>query len=59
MNNQIAIPVMVKQPCDFCGNSPPYMCSSCNKWDDTVTLFEPHGERRSINGTIPADYWFA
>ncbi len=60
MDNQTipgqAHPVMVKQPCGFCGNNPPYMCRSCNDYSDD--LFEPHGDRRSINGSVPADFWF-
>ncbi len=27
-------PVMVQEPCGFCGNNPPYMCKDCNAFSD-------------------------
>lgn len=29
-------PVMVKAPCGFCGNNPPYACPDCNETDDSA-----------------------
>jgi hypothetical protein len=54
-----AHPVTVKQPCGFCGNSPPYMCATCNDYGDPApSTFESHDGRRSIVGTVPPDFWF-
>lgn len=46
-------PVMVKMPCGFCGNNPPYACKDCNEYEQ-----EPPKEVRSINGAVPADFWY-
>lgn len=53
-------PVMVKQPCGFCGNNPPYMCGPCNTnvVDHPADLREEHAGRRSVVGTVAPDYWF-